>query len=143
MIDSLISHTHQKARVESNSPLSPGDLIEFSIYRSTLSLTDTRTRFPNLGIYAVLKGFLRTFCDDDGVCVYALSASHQPCRSAEFMCNSGMCINAGWRCDGEFDCDDQSDENNCSKCVCEHLWVYLWGVACLWWCVPVGGAVSV
>lgn len=49
-------------------------------------------------------------------CVYVfVAASHQPCRSVEFMCSSGMCINAGWRCDGEFDCDDQSDEKNCSK----------------------------
>ena len=32
------------------------------------------------------------------------------------MCNSGLCINAGWRCDGDFDCDDQSDERNCSEC---------------------------
>lgn len=44
------------------------------------------------------------------------AASHQPCRSGEFMCNSGLCINAGWRCDGDFDCDDQSDERNCSEC---------------------------
>ncbi|KAL0187697.1 hypothetical protein M9458_014796, partial [Cirrhinus mrigala] len=31
---------------------------------------------------------------------------------------SGMCINAGWRCDGEYDCDDQSDEKNCSTSMC-------------------------
>lgn len=31
------------------------------------------------------------------------------------MCDSGLCINAGWRCDGDADCDDQSDERNCSK----------------------------
>nr|XP_014343518.1 PREDICTED: low-density lipoprotein receptor-related protein 4 [Latimeria chalumnae] len=46
------------------------------------------------------------------------SASHQPCRSGEFMCNSGLCINAGWRCDGDFDCDDQSDERNCTSSMC-------------------------
>lgn len=31
------------------------------------------------------------------------------------MCNSGLCINSGWRCDGDADCDDQSDERNCSE----------------------------
>lgn len=50
------------------------------------------------------------------LCFIISSASHQPCRSGEFMCNSGLCINAGWRCDGDFDCDDQSDERNCSEC---------------------------
>lgn len=52
------------------------------------------------------------------LCFIFSAASHQPCRSGEFMCNSGLCINAGWRCDGDFDCDDQSDERNCSEC-CE------------------------
>lgn len=68
------------------------------------------------------------------------AASHQPCRSVEFMCSSGMCINAGWRCDGEFDCDDQSDEKNCSKylLMCVHnvcKFVYIMYVNCVRVCV--------
>lgn len=58
-----------------------------------------------------------TMCIDwleTGVC-HVFPASHQPCRSGEFMCDSGLCINAGWRCDGDADCDDQSDERNCSE----------------------------
>lgn len=51
--------------------------------------------------------------ETDVCCVFP--ASHQPCRSGEFMCDSGLCINAGWRCDGDADCDDQSDERNCSE----------------------------
>lgn len=34
------------------------------------------------------------------------------------MCDSGLCINAGWRCDGDADCDDQSDERNCTTSMC-------------------------
>jgi hypothetical protein len=37
------------------------------------------------------------------------------CRDGEFNCTSGVCINASWKCDGEIDCDDGSDEHNCSK----------------------------
>lgn len=68
---------------------------------------------------------LGTFCSSMRCCVHRLArdrrplflspASHQPCRSGEFMCDSGLCINAGWRCDGDADCDDQSDERNCSE----------------------------
>lgn len=64
-----------------------------------------------------------TFCSTMRHCVqtalrqktFVSPASHQPCRSGEFMCDSGLCINAGWRCDGDADCDDQSDERNCSE----------------------------
>lgn len=63
---------------------------------------------------------LRDFLDVPLVWIHSMffnisAASHQPCRSGEFMCNSGLCINAGWRCDGDSDCDDQSDERNCSE----------------------------
>lgn len=51
----------------------------------------------------------------EALCSPLFPASHQPCRSGEFMCDSGLCINAGWRCDGDADCDDQSDERNCSE----------------------------
>lgn len=70
------------------------------------------------------------------LCFTISAASHQPCRSGEFMCNSGLCINAGWRCDGDFDCDDQSDERNCSEC-----WELL-ETFCFCGCKRVFGTVS-
>ncbi|KAK6105057.1 Low-density lipoprotein receptor domain class A family protein [Brugia pahangi] len=40
-------------------------------------------------------------------------------HSFEFPCrNGGHCINKAWKCDGEMDCADGSDEENCDKRVC-------------------------
>lgn len=71
-----------------------------------------------MGVKVVLRSFGDCYIDLSFLflCIIISAASHQPCRSGEFMCNSGLCINAGWRCDGDFDCDDQSDERNCSEC---------------------------
>ena len=35
-------------------------------------------------------------------------------RRDKFLCNSGQCINLNYRCDGDNDCSDRSDEENCS-----------------------------
>ena len=35
------------------------------------------------------------------------------CKDWQFACNDGKCIFQTWTCDGEFDCDDHSDELNC------------------------------
>ena len=37
------------------------------------------------------------------------------CNEAEFQCNASHCIPGGWRCDGENDCLDWSDEQNCDS----------------------------
>ncbi|VDM94868.1 unnamed protein product [Thelazia callipaeda] len=40
-------------------------------------------------------------------------------HSFEFRCqNGGHCINRAWKCDGEMDCADGSDEENCVKREC-------------------------
>ncbi|KAL6031981.1 hypothetical protein STEG23_029128 [Scotinomys teguina] len=38
--------------------------------------------------------------------------------AAQFTCRSGECIHLGWRCDGDRDCKDKSDEADCSPGPC-------------------------
>ena len=37
------------------------------------------------------------------------------CFSYEFVCDNGNCINEAYVCDQDDDCQDGSDERNCSK----------------------------
>ena len=42
------------------------------------------------------------------------------CSFSEFYCNaSNTCIPISFRCDGEYDCSDHSDERNCKKPTCK------------------------
>ena len=36
------------------------------------------------------------------------------CKEDQFNCTDGLkCIESNWKCDGDFDCHDHSDEKNC------------------------------
>lgn len=50
----------------------------------------------------------------DGIPSLLLFAATHTCSTQEFMCtNSSRCIPDRWRCDGDQDCKDNSDEMNC------------------------------
>ncbi|XP_064421958.1 very low-density lipoprotein receptor [Latimeria chalumnae] len=42
------------------------------------------------------------------------SPAFQECSSSEFQCHYGECISLSLRCDGDHDCRDHSDEENCT-----------------------------
>lgn len=43
------------------------------------------------------------------------------CSDKEFRCTDGSCIAEHWYCDGDTDCKDGSDEQNCRKYLEESL----------------------
>lgn len=45
----------------------------------------------------------------------ATSAPAACAIAAQFACRSGECVHLGWRCDGDHDCKDKSDEADCRK----------------------------
>lgn len=43
-----------------------------------------------------------------------------PCGRDQFSCTSGQCVPLDFVCDGDYDCSDRSDEQNCGEFIQKH-----------------------
>lgn len=51
------------------------------------------------------------------VCEFVFSVGHlgqSSCQSDEFLCGNGKCLPRSWKCNGQDECGDASDERSCS-----------------------------
>ena len=46
------------------------------------------------------------------------------CNTAELECKNGRCVPESWVCDGEDDCGDRTDENNCDPGQFHNHFIY-------------------
>ena len=56
-------------------------------------------------VYTFIHSLLRSFF---------VLAGPKKCAATDFRCNNGQCVPAKWKCDGDGDCIDKSDEFSCN-----------------------------
>lgn len=89
------------------------DIRQKNIYQ--LLKVITRIKFTNKHNYEVAEFHGGKFCN---FILLFLSAAYRECLLEDHKCGNGLCIPPTRKCDGYFDCRDESDEAGCNMTSC-------------------------
>ena len=76
---------------------------------STTDITSVARKYQRIPFRSHCNSFWNT---DSRMDEFAQHCYHWVCRSDQYQCTTGQCIDLDWVCDGEWDCADASDEQS-------------------------------
>ncbi|XP_071805292.1 basement membrane-specific heparan sulfate proteoglycan core protein-like isoform X3 [Asterias amurensis] len=105
----------QPVRVSrTHTPLSP---LPLGYTRVMYEFTDTSRNVAVCSFFVLIREALPPSPSTAPTRTTTLSPGQ--CNQNQATCRNGQCIPLSYRCDGELDCDDGSDESSCSTAGCE------------------------
>lgn len=123
--DPIVATTAQEAPKCSNTPRTPTPMLlpcKLDLFRISSKVSNKSSRSEQ----TIFNIILHLKMDWTLVMVFLMwcfpSTAKKTCATTDFTCKNGQCVPARWRCDGEPECADGSDEADaiCSKCCsCE------------------------
>ena len=72
-------------------------------------------RTPIHGFQVTGISNLSSLCPSLAKCSLLILGRKAKCEPSQFQCTNGRCITLLWKCDGDEDCADGSDEKNCGE----------------------------
>ncbi|TMS20080.1 Low-density lipoprotein receptor-related protein 8, partial [Larimichthys crocea] len=85
---------------------------------STSSAAMILSAFPPCGVATVIPDCKDKSDESMERCSRRTEPQKPRCPVGEFQCGSGECVHMNWKCDGDADCKDKSDEANCTLHTC-------------------------